>query len=127
MVLLCLYKQWHHLQVWIKVLFSQGTIYLYPSFAGYIRFVSLLFPLICPHKVVHNTVVHCFYIHQQENSRLVAILTLCRKTLSIINVSPVQLTSVSALLSYSFPLLWPHIVLAFNLSRKSAMTLSHPL
>ena len=28
-VLLCLYKQWHHLHVWIKVLFSQGTTYLF--------------------------------------------------------------------------------------------------
>ena len=58
--LLCLYKEWHHLQVWIKVLFSQGITYLYPgkiklsSFQGYIRFVSLLFPLICPRKVVHG-------------------------------------------------------------------------
>ena len=38
LVLLCLY------QVWIKRLFSQGTMYLYPSFQGYITFVSLLFP-----------------------------------------------------------------------------------
>ena len=37
MVLLCLYKQWHHLQVWLKVLFSQGTTYLYPSLQGYIK------------------------------------------------------------------------------------------
>ena len=36
-----------------QVLFSQSTTYLYPSFQGYIRFVSLLFPLICPCKVVH--------------------------------------------------------------------------
>ena len=33
----------------------QGTNYLYPSLQGYITFVSLLFPLIRPHKVVHNT------------------------------------------------------------------------
>ena len=43
-VLLCLYKEWHHFR---------GTNYLYPSFQGYITFVSLLFPLTRPHKVVH--------------------------------------------------------------------------
>ena len=32
---------------------SQGTTYLYSSFQGYIILVSLLFPLICPLKVVH--------------------------------------------------------------------------
>ena len=32
---------------------KQGYIYLYPSFQGYIGFVSLLFPLIRPLKVLH--------------------------------------------------------------------------
>ena len=30
-----------------------GYNYLYPSFRGYILVVTLLFPLICPRKVVH--------------------------------------------------------------------------
>ena len=55
--MLCLYKQWYELLVCIKGLFSQGTTYLYPSFQGYIRFVSLLFPLIRPRKVVHMVVI----------------------------------------------------------------------
>ena len=29
---MCLHKEWHHLQVWIKVLFSRGATYLYPLF-----------------------------------------------------------------------------------------------
>ena len=56
--MLFLYNQWYQLLVCIKGLFSQDTTYLYPSFQGYIRFVSLLFPLICPCKVVHDVMVH---------------------------------------------------------------------
>ena len=48
-VLLCVYKEWHHLQTWIKVQLSQGTTYLYPSF-----------PLIRPHKVVHTIIIYCY-------------------------------------------------------------------
>ena len=38
----------------------QGTNYLYPSPQGYITFVSLLFSLIRPHKVVHIAIVVAF-------------------------------------------------------------------
>ena len=31
---------------------------MYPCFQGYIRFLSLLFPLICPRKLLHNMVIY---------------------------------------------------------------------
>ena len=37
-----------------------GYNWLCPCFQGYIRFVSLLLPLICPHKVIHNYLSFCF-------------------------------------------------------------------
>ena len=43
-------ETWNQLQVWIKVLFSQRTTCLYPSFQKYVRFVSLLFPLMHVHN-----------------------------------------------------------------------------
>ena len=51
-VLLCLYS---------GIIF-QGTNYLYPSLQGYITFVSLLFPLIRPHKwyIVNYCIRECF-------------------------------------------------------------------
>ena len=64
----------------------------------------------------HNTVVHCFYSHSQENSRLCSNFNTMYKNNKHYNISPVQLTSASALLSHSFPLLWPKIVLPFSLS-----------
>ena len=60
-VLLCSYKEWHHLQIWIKLLLFQGTTYLYPSFQGYIRFVSLFFLLICQCKGPYSLFICASY------------------------------------------------------------------
>ena len=43
-----IYKEWHH---------YPGYKSFVPFFQGYITFVSLLFPLICPRKVVYSNVV----------------------------------------------------------------------
>ena len=55
----CLYKEWHHFQVWIKVLFSQGSYNLFVSlFSGIYQICIPVFPLICPRKVLHVQLFH---------------------------------------------------------------------
>ena len=55
-VMLCLYKEWHKLQIQIKGIFFQDTTSCIPAFRDTSDLYPCFFPLIRLRKVIHNTI-----------------------------------------------------------------------